>query len=413
MSKRMNVGACLPLALVMACTGATQKSTQAPAADPADFRSTASLAVPRSAHSATLLDDGRVLVVGGEDIVTRDPLSSVEIFDPVSETWESGPSLPVPRSNHRAVRLKDGRVLVVGGGRSAPIGAASGIDVLSSALIYDPERDRWSTTGSLHEGRSHFGAVLLPSGKVLVAGGGSGEHEHGSECSGASQCGPLGDTLDSAELYDPATGEFSPTGSMHEARSLFTLTALSSGQVVAAAGMNDFREGFRSTEIYEPEQGEWREGPLLASEERVFHSAAVLPSGRVLVGGGKLPDTKMLASVDVLDVKAGAVAGPPLAVPHTVGRFVELDSGRVLSVGGFRCPNPCAPIADVELFDEEAMAWQALPPLAIARAGHSATRLADGRVLVVGGFDNSGNLSSCEISRNPSNPEPEAPANES
>jgi hypothetical protein len=400
MSNIRTLALCLFLLPSTGCPSVGTRS--APAADPSGFRLTAPLASPRSGHTATLLADGRVLAVGGEDIVTRDPLRSVEVFDPETETWNSGSPLPEPRSNHRAVLLADGRVLVMGGGRSAPIGAASGVAVLSSALLYDAEQDRWTTTGSMLEGRSHFEALLLPSGKVLVAGGGSDRHDNGSECTGSPNCGPLGDTLASAELYDPEAGTFSATGSMRESRSLFTLTMLSAGQVIAAAGMNDSREGFRSTEVYGPESDSWHDGPQLASEERVFHSAASLPSGRLLIGGGKLPDTHMLATVDVVDLDGRAMVAPSLSIPHTVGRFVELESGRVLSVGGFQCPNPCTPIGDVEVFDEQTMSWSQLPPLQAQRAGHTATRLADGRVLVVGGFDSSGNTTSCEISVTPS-----------
>jgi len=371
-----------------------------PVADPTGFRDTAPLAHPRTNHTATLLHDGRVLVVGGESVVTRNMLDTVELFDPESETWTDGPTLPEPRSNHQAVRLDDGRVLVVGGGRSAPIGVPSGEGVLSSALIFDPGAERWTPTAGLIEGRSHFASALLPSGRVLVAGGGAGTHEHGSTCNGAGvdDCGPVGDSLGSAELYDPETGVFTATGAMAEPRDLLTLTALGDGRVLAAAGANDYAVSFASTEVYDERTGEWTAGPDLAAEDRLFHSAALLPSGQVLVGGGKKSNVAMLATVVLVDVDAGTSEPTAhLAVAHTGGGFVGLPSGRVLSVGGFRCPSPCTSMTEAEIYAEGTGSWTAIAPLASPRSGHTATLLDDGRVLVVAGFGPFGNVAACEI----------------
>ena len=367
--------------------------------DPIGFENIAALSVPRSAHSATLLEDGRVLLVGGESVASREPLNAVDIFDPATDSIVEAADLPEARSNHQAVLLKDGRVLVVGGGRSAPIGAGSGEEVLASALLYDPARDLWEETGSLAEGRSHFGAVLLDDGRVLVTGGTAGTHENGSICTGAPDCGPLGDTLASTEIYDPVTGTFEPAAPLGRGRTLFTIERLSDGRVLAAAGMNDRREGFATTEIFDPSTGDWTPGPDLGSEPRIFHASALLPSGRVLVGGGKLPDTYFLDTVDVVD-PSGETSMPTaaLSVPQTLPRFVSLASGRVLSVGGFRCPSPCEPIAEARLYDEAAGAWESIGALQNARAGHTATLLKDGRVLVCGGFTAFGNTTVCEIS---------------
>ena len=369
------------------------------AADPEGFQYSTRLDQARSNHTATLLLDGRVLVVGGEDIVTRDPYDSVEIFDPETEDWSPGPSLPEPRSNHIAVRLDDGRVLVAGGGRSAPIGVPSGIDVLSSAVIFDPETMSWSATGDLNEGRSHFAAALLASGKVLVSGGGAGTHEHGSTCTGVEDCGPLADTLGSAEVYDRSLGTFTVVGSMAEPRDMHTLTALLDGRVIAVAGANDYQESFFSTEIFDEATEEWTAGPNLASLDRFFHSAALLPSGLVLVGGGKKSNVAILDSVVTIDaVEETSELTDSLSQAHTAGAFVVLQSGRILSVGGFHCPSPCESIADAEIYDEETAQWRAIDPLGAARSGHTATVLLDGRVLIVGGFGPLGDISRCEIS---------------
>ncbi len=373
-----------------------------PIADPSAFAQTDSLHHARSSHTATLLEDGRVLVVGGERVVSRNPLATAELFDPTTETWSDAAEMPTRRSNHQAVRLPSGEVLVVGGGRAAPVGVGSGIDVLDSALLYDSTNDRWTEVGAMADGRSHFGAALLPSGRVLVFGGTSGEHTHGSECTGAPNCGPIGDSLASAEVYDPATQTFSATGSLAHARTAFAHVVLANGDVAVLSGVNDYREGQATTEVYNEARGTWVLGPALASEARLFHDAARLPSGQVLMGGGKLADVRILSSTELLDFSAESAAiAAPLAVPHTVPRFTTLSSGRVLSTGGFHCPSPCAPINNAQIYDEATGVWSSLEGLGVRRAAHTATRLQDGRVLIAGGYSSTTNLSDCELSTLP------------
>src|SRR6185295_4708145 len=100
------------------------------------FRPSGAMNVPRRNFTLTVLADGRVLAIGGDDGVSLDPIDSVEVFDPKSETWTELAALPAPRSNHTATLLKDGRVLVAGGGQSSLIGNPSGESVLTSALLF-------------------------------------------------------------------------------------------------------------------------------------------------------------------------------------------------------------------------------------------------------------------------------------
>ena len=388
---------------LLAISGCVESPVEPPneiAPDPTTFRTTGSLAQPRTGHTATLLPDGRVLVLGGENIVSRDPIDSVEIFDPIIESWTPGPALPQPRANHVAVLLTNGTLLVAGGGRSAPIGVPSGLDVLESALLFDPQTEAWTTTGNLLEGRSHFQAISLPSGKVLVVGGGAGTHDHGSTCNGAgvTHCGPIGDTLASAEVYDPANGQFFAVGELNDGRYAHTLTSLLDGRAVAVGGANDYKVSFASTEVFDEITGSWSSGPDLFSEDRLFHAAALLPSGKILVGGGKKSNTVMLDSVNTLSIVDGsAQLTGSLRVAHTAGAFVRLESGNILSAGGFRCPNPCQPIDDAEIYVENTNSWRDMVWLKGIRAGHTLTLLKDGRVLVAGGYGALNNRPDCEI----------------
>ncbi len=151
----------------------------------------------RALQSATLLQDGKVLVVGGEgDSIDSGgafpPLASTEIYDPRQGRWRAITAMAHPREEHMAVLLPDGRVLVVGG--------RAGLDAttLASAEIYDPRRAAWARTGSMQDARYAAAVASLPNGEVLIAGGeGKG-------------LGPLSHPLRSAEIYDPRRGIWRP-----------------------------------------------------------------------------------------------------------------------------------------------------------------------------------------------------------
>src|SRR6266542_1914314 len=130
---------------------------------------------------------------------------------------------------------------------------------------------RWLTTGSLGVERSGNTATLLPSGKVLVAGG---SHLVNGNFT----------VLSSVELYDPATGSWSPTGSLGTARAIHTATLLPSGKVLVTGGFNGF-SSLSSAELYDPATGSWSPTGSLATG-REIHTATLLPSGKVLVAGG-------------------------------------------------------------------------------------------------------------------------------
>ena len=161
--------------------------------DPATgkFSLTGAMTVPTSYHTATLLTDGRVLIAGGWDggpSVGGPYLASAEIYDPGTGKFSQTGSMQDERENAQAVLLPNGKVLIVGGdlGKSY----AYGWESLDSAEIYDPGTGKFTLTGSMNIPRTQFSATLLPTGKVLVAGG--------QDLDGPAM----------AETYDPATGKF-------------------------------------------------------------------------------------------------------------------------------------------------------------------------------------------------------------
>jgi hypothetical protein len=161
---------------------------------PGTWTYTGTLNVPRSGHTATLLNTGKVLIAGGVNSATFAPTNSAEIYDPTTGSFTNTGSMLTARNGFTATLLNDGRVLVVGG--------VSSSGTLASAEIYNPATGRFSSTGNMRVVRHSHGAALLPSGEVLIAGGNNA----------------TGIPYSTAELYNPATGAFLYTGSMNKAR---------------------------------------------------------------------------------------------------------------------------------------------------------------------------------------------------
>jgi len=142
------------------------------------------LLLARHSHTATLLPNGEVLVVGGVGKIVG-LTDSAEIYDPATGTNRPTGSLNSFRRDHTATLLLNGKVLVAGGFGGEP---------LVSAELYDPATGNWTPTGNMNASREFHSATLLRNGTVLVAGG---RNDHG--------------VINSAELYNPATGIWLPT----------------------------------------------------------------------------------------------------------------------------------------------------------------------------------------------------------
>jgi hypothetical protein len=239
--------------------------------DPAtgQFSPTGDTTVPRYVASAALLEDGTVLIAGGFNR-SDGALSSAERYDPATGQFTATGGMAGPRIQTLAVvRLADGRVLIAGGGNdSGP---------LASAEIYDPVSGTFSATGDLPEPRDGHAAVLLPDGKVLVVGGSDG---------GLSG---FPDYRAAAALYDPATGQFTSTGSLAYPRDQSRASLLPDGRVLVAGGSHLAGEPGSVTvataEIYDPESGTFSiAGDLVVPRDDP--AAVTLPDHSILLIGG-------------------------------------------------------------------------------------------------------------------------------
>jgi hypothetical protein len=347
----------------------------------------------RMNHAAVLLNDGRVLVTGGET-AARTQLATTEMYDPEANTWTALDDMAIPRANHAMALLPSGKVLIMGGGKNAPIGQPSSLEVTATCELFDPSTLAFTSTGSMLDPRSHFQTVVLPTGKVMVMGGGASTHDHGATCSAIPDCGPLADGLASSEIYDEATGLWSSTAAMETARYSFSATLLKSGLVLVVAGVNHGPHSFNSVEIYDPTTGTWAAGTPLPGQDREHHSAALMGDGRVMVAGGKQADVTPLRRVDVYDPSTQQWSGAP-ALPNvrTMPGLVELSSGNLLTAGGYN-QFDLAAVNTAAVFDQATNTWVDLPNLDTGRFASTLTLLANGDVLMAGGAtEPSGNAS--------------------
>ena len=244
--------------------------------DPAtnSFQSSGSMAEARRQHTATLLNNGKVLIAGGfsqglSGAITR---SSAELYDPATGTFSSAGNMSTGRRDHTASLLNDGRVLIAGGEIFCPTGCG-GPNAFATAEFYDPATNAFSATGSMATARFQHTATVLTSGLVVISGG--------ETPAGNFQDIPTA----SIEIYDPTTGTFAPGGSLIIARSSHTATLLDNGQILFAGGVDLTGTPLKSAELYTPAT-HISTAVSDMSDLRMGHTATILLNGQVLVAGG-------------------------------------------------------------------------------------------------------------------------------
>lgn len=328
------------------------------------FVNTGTPSIARDCHTATLLQNGMVLITGGRN--GNIPLSSAELYDPTTGNFTATGSLVTSRCAHSATLLQNGTVLIAGGYN---FGNSNSLPTLSSAEIYDPTSGTFSATGSLVTSRTGHSATLLPSGKVLVAGGAS------------TTDGYMYFTLASAELYDPAARTFSATGSLNTARTA-PATLLNNGQVLVTGGSSLGAGGpFASAEIYDPTAGTFSlTGSLVTA--RSGHTSTLLQDGKVLIAGGSGADNAALFG-ELYDPSAGTFSDTgSLNFGRSGHAAILLTNGQVLLVGGGVSSQQLMNIS--ELYDPASGLFILDAPTNYSRFFLSATLLNNGQVLVTG-----------------------------
>lgn len=394
---------------------------------------TGSMGTARANHTATLLANGKVLVAGGYNQDMSGGIASAEVYNPATATWSGTGSMATPRESHTASLLASGQVLVSGGNLDFLDGA------VGSTETYDPKTGKWTTVGRMMTSRSSHVSVTLNDGSVIVAGG-----EYGNQAGS----NPLAMT----DRFNPNLGSWNPVGDMQVAqgaishiagRAFHTATMLSDGRVLVAGGFGyiaDFTQTviLQTAEIFDPATGTWTLTGNM-NQARAQHAAVVLADGRTLVAGGydfgpplasaelfslRTPDgiaptspkarpSRALAAAKRLSREARPVGiGAPKRVRRgnaSIGTWTQtgsmhigrafqpatlLPNGQVLVEG---CDAIGTGGKTAELYDPASGTWAMTGSMHVARCGHSAILLRDGRVLVAGGSSDANVWSSIEI----------------
>jgi len=314
--------------------------------------------------------------------------ADVEIFDPTRAgtppsptmtptgpgTWSSMPSTPVPHANHTTTLLADGRVLILGGGFPGYPPVASSFEAMLAigvpGEIYDPSTGRSvATARGIGIAWSEFTATPLASGKVLVVGYG-------------------------ARLYDPTSDRWSPAGNMAVGRNDHAAVRLLDGRVLVAGGNTQVAlESPPPVEIYDPSSNSWSTAaPMYADFGlSLFNGsgATLLPDGRVFFFAGNLKAAILNPTSGTWAAAASPLGGLysdyDLRLGYEEYRTTALSTGKVLVAGGYLHGNGAFPRPEV--YDPATNRWSQTPPLHYNRPGHTATLLPNGLVLVAGGND--------------------------
>ena len=349
------------------------------------------------AMTVTLLANGEVLIVGGGDNHAS-ATNLAEIYNPATDAFTPAGSglMPSERTYHTATLLKDGRVLIAGGMNR--MGKA-----LGSAILFDPRSGKFIPTGRMAEPRYNAAAVQLPDGRALISGGASTPAVY----AGANQEKQEEQSLDTAELYDPGTGTFSPAGkvervydvtsnkimmraSMTTARREHTATLMTAGplmgQVMIAGGIGDQNKPIASAELYDPSTNTFKAAGNM-TVARTFLSATTLRDGRVLIAGGTDAGDQALATAELYDPATGKFALTADPMQHARYRHIAVlfTDGEVLLAGG---ASNVGVLANAEIFDPRSGKFRPTGLMKDYRMAAGAVMLHNGTVFIAGGYNN-------------------------
>lgn len=319
------------------------------------FRPAGDVGESRSNHTATLLKDGKILVVGGFTVSSgafRD-LKSAVLYDPESGQASGVGDLTTARTDHTATLLEDGHVLVAGG-RTNDSGT---VKSLASAELYDPLTRAFNSIGNMHQARDWHASVRLVDGTVLVCGG--LKNKEGS---------------DSAEIYDPASRSFKKTSSMLLPRLGHSATLLTDSKVLVASETYG--------ELYDAGSGHFSKTGRLKTP-RLFHTATLLNDGSVVLVGGVVQNDPV-SSAELYMPNTGAfVAVGNLGTPRKSHTATLLSDGRVLIFGGTGPKG--TPLSSAELYDPAHHTFSPVPASPTPRTSHAAVGTRNATVFLIGG----------------------------
>jgi N-acetylneuraminic acid mutarotase len=328
------------------------------------------LAIPRTKHTATLLQNGKILIVGGS-VEPDDFVLDEEIIDPSngSSSWTA--PLHTPRHDHTATLLQDGRVLVVGG-YNLPL------QWIGDAEIYNPRSELWTVISPNYtHGTSHT-ATLMKDGRVLVVGG----------CIGSYLC------TNKVEIFDPGRDVWLEATPLIAERAGQTAQLLDDGRVLIAGGYTAYNEipADGSAVIFNPQTNTWSETEPMKAP-RTFSQSVKLLNGDVLVAGGirigsDPPQT--INAVEIYDPDTNRWREvQPLSQARYAFFLSSLPSGDVIAIAGSRDWDSFwsqnSFVKEIEEFDPASEQWSVIGELPQPGAYFAGIQIMDGRIFVTGG----------------------------
>lgn len=318
-------------------------------------------------------------------VIRRMIFADAETYNPKANSWALAPPPGIATTDHRfghsATLLPNNDRLFIGG--RACNGGTCATQVASASLGFQllySEKNFAATAGVSTQKRAFHTSTLLPSGDILIAGGTNGPS-----------------ILKHAELFTPGSDVFTPVnGVMNYVRDLHTATLLPNGRVLIAGGFttNSASTGSTNTaEIYYPDTKRFIEtSPMISS--RSNHSAIMLPDGRVFAAGGFGTGDVITGASEIFistESRWMAAASMPAGCERAIHATVQLKDGRIMLIGGI---NSSGVLDTSAVYDPAANSWGAncttVPAIPTPLRSHTATLLADGRVLVAGGNDGFG-----------------------
>lgn len=307
-------------------------------------------------HTSTLLKDGRVLVTGGRTSYNNyTALNSAEIYNPITNQWLSMPPMASNRVGHTATLLDDGRVIVIGG--------AYDNSITSAVEIFDPNSGQWVKSANLNKARTRHLAQLLPNSKILIAAGSDGIYSYvniteiydpytGISTNVSGFPGPMEGELKSvllstntvlcassarqSLLFDPNFNSWSYSSPMPTSGLAGDPVLLMDNRVLIAGGWTGTSGYVDMTYLYDPNSGLWSSSGNL-NQRRGDHQTTSLKTGKVLITGGQYGGEFLVrqSSTEIYNSQTGVwTYGEPMLSARSRHKATMLKDGRVLVTGG-------------------------------------------------------------------------------
>lgn len=281
------------------------------------FSPTGRMQSARFGHTATLLPSGQILIVGGAD-ANGNSLPTAEIYNPTTGVFTAAGNLNAARSNHQATSLDGGKVLITGG-------VDSNRSALSSAEIYDPEKGIFTAADNMTEPREYHTATLLGNGNVLIAGGRTGKPSPET-------------TLSSAEIYNPSLQKFASAGNMTVRRYSHSAIRLTDGKILITGGSTgrEWKDRTARAEIFDPQRRVFTQIGEMSLPRFNHQSATVrLSDGRVFIAGAG-------ARLEIFDPASGSFSSTAgnVGTGRILSTATQLPNGAILIAGGYNFDYP-------------------------------------------------------------------------